>query len=90
MTQPFPKNRLTSDVTSPSLFGFAITASDSADLAAYTRSVTINSSGVIAYHDWDGVARTTGTLPAGQHPITARRILLTGTTVTAGGITGWV
>lgn len=75
--------------TGPALWGFAITPADGADLADDVRAITIGTAaGVIAYHDWNGIARTTGSLPVGTYPMLARRILSTGTTAT--GLTGWV
>jgi len=74
--------------TGSAIYGFAITPADGTDLPEKVRAVTINGAGVIAYHDWEGVARTTGTLPAGTYPMLASRILSTGTTAT--DLTGWV
>jgi hypothetical protein len=76
--------------TGPALWLFPITPNDSTDLTDYIRAVILGASGTIAYHDWDGVPRTTNTLPAGQSTLLARRILATGTSVAAGNITGCV
>ena len=68
---------------------FAVTPSDSADLAGHVRAVTIGTAGgVLVYDGWDGVTYTTGPLPVGTYPMLARRIRATGTTAT--GLTGWV
>ena len=84
MAQPFPYS-----ATGPAEWGFAITPADGADLTDHVRAITIGTTaGVIAYHDWNGVERTTGSLPVGTYPLLARRILSTGTT--ADGFTGWV
>lgn len=74
---------------SPARWTFPITPSDSADLSSYVRAIYVGgTAGAIAYHDWDGNARSTGTLQQGWHPIEARRVLSTGTTATdmTGGV----
>lgn len=75
-------------VSAPAVGSFAIMPSDAADLAQPVRAVTISAPGVLAWHDADGVAQITGTLPQGTYPMFCRRILATGTTAT--GLTGWV
>lgn len=75
-------------MTGPSLYGYAVTPADGADLSQKVRAITIGQTGVIAYHDWTDTPRTTGALPAGTYPMFAKRILATGTTAT--DITGWV
>ncbi|MFD2173329.1 spike base protein, RCAP_Rcc01079 family [Rhodobacter lacus] len=87
MTDQFA--HLTPGLDSPSMGGNAITPSDSTDLPAPVRAVTIGTAaGVIKYvHARTGATCTTGPLPVGQHSIWARRILATGTTAT--GLTGW-
>lgn len=79
----------TPGLDSPSLGGNAITPSDTVDLSAPVRAVTIGTTeGVIKYiHARTGSVCTTGPLTLGQHPIWASRILATGTTAT--GLTGW-
>ncbi len=74
--------------TGPALSALAVTPNDGADLSERVRSVTINTGGTLAYHNWRGVTCTTAALPAGTYPLLARRVLATGTTAT--GITGWV
>ena len=73
----------------PSLGGNAITPSDTVDLPAPVRAVTIGTAaGTVSYiHARTGAICTTGPLPVGQHSIWASRILATGTTAT--GLTGW-
>lgn len=87
MTDNFRNHTL--DVDAPSLGGNAITPSDTADLPAPVRAVTIGvAGGTVRYTSArTGVICTTGPLPIGQHPIWARRIWVTGTTAT--GLTGW-
>lgn len=79
----------TVDLNSPALSAFAITPSDSTDLPAPIRALTIGTTGgTVSYiHARTGVTCTTGPLPVGQHSIWARRIWATGTTAT--GLTGW-
>ena len=67
---------------------FAITPSDTVDLAVAVRQVTIGTAGgVIVWHNERGTVQTTGPLPVGTHLMAAHRILATGTTAT--GLTGW-
>jgi len=75
-------------VTSPALGSMAITPSDSTDLVARIRAVTLNVGGTLAWVNEEDVTQATGPLPAGTYPLMARRILATGTTAT--GLTGWV
>lgn len=56
------------------------------DLDFVTRLITIGSAGVINFLGVDNKEYTTGVLPAGSYPISAKRILLD---TTAGDITGW-
>lgn len=72
----------------PAVESFPITPSNSVDLATGIRAITINTGGTISWVSWEGVACTTGPLPAGTYPLTARRINAAGTT--ASGLTGWV
>ena len=68
---------------------FAITPSDTVDLPAPIRAVTIGTAGgVIKYIGRDGETRTTGPLPINTYSMEATRILATGTTAT--GLTGWM
>ena len=73
----------------PALSAFVIIPSDTADLPAPVRAVTIGTlPGTVRYtHARTGAICTTGPLPIGQHSIWARRIWYTGTTAT--GLTGW-
>ena len=73
----------------PALSAALITPSDTVDLAAPVRAVTIGTAaGVVKYtHARTGTVCTTGPLPVGTHSIWARRIWATGTTAT--GLTGW-
>ncbi|PYF09565.1 hypothetical protein C8J30_108143 [Rhodobacter viridis] len=79
----------TVDLNSPALSAFSVTPSDTVDLAAPVRAVTIGTAaGVVKYtHARTGAVCTTGPLPVGTHSIWARRIWATGTTAT--GLTGW-
>lgn len=76
-------------ITGPALSASAITPSDTVDLDAPIRALTIGTSGgaVKFTHARTGAICTTGPLPLGQHSIWARRIWATGTTAT--GLTGW-
>ena len=76
-------------ITGPGLGAFAITPSDTADLPAPVRAVTIGTlPGTVRYtHARTGAICTTGPLPIGQHSIWARRIWFAGTT--AAGLAGW-
>lgn len=75
-------------VTGPALGAYAITPSDSANLAETIRAVTVGMQGALSFVGTDGKTYTTGTLPAGTYPLFATRILATGTTAT--NLTGWV
>ena len=87
MTQPFSASSATID--GPALGAFAITASDTTDLATNIRALTIGTTaGTVSFIGWDGVTYTTGALPVGTYPLLAKRIRATGTT--AVGLTGWV
>lgn len=74
---------------SPALSAALITPSDTVDLAAPVRAVTIGTTaGAVKYtHARNGLVFTTGPLPVGTYSIWARRIWATGTTAT--GLTGW-
>lgn len=76
-------------LSDPALSAFAVTPSDTEDLPAPIRALTIGiADGVVKYtHARSGEVCTTGRLPIGQHSIWARRIWATGTTAT--GLTGW-
>lgn len=78
-----------SSMEAPGLSSFVVSPSDTVDLPAPVRAVTIGTNpGAIRYtHARTGVVCTTGPLPVGQHPIWASRIWLTGTGAT--GLTGW-
>ena len=73
----------------PSLGAAAITPSDTVDLAAPVRAVTLGTAGgTIRYtHARTGAVCPTGPLPVGTHSIWARRLWATGSTAT--GLTGW-
>lgn len=71
----------------PAIGSYPITPSDGADLAEVIRAVTIGGAGTIAWRGLDGVDYQTAILPAGTYPLSATRILATGTTATE--ITGW-
>lgn len=75
-------------ITAPALGALVITPSDSTNLAAPVRAITVNVGGTLAWLNEQGVAQATGPLPAGTYPMMATRILATGTT--ASGLTGWI
>lgn len=77
-------------VTAPALGSVAIVPDDDADLATVVRSITIGGlPGTIRYVSArDGQICETNSLPLGQHPIWAVRVLATGTTAT--DLTGWI
>ena len=68
----------------------AITPSDTADLSAEIRAITIGTAGgtITFVSSRDGASYVTGPLPVGTYPVFAARILATGTTAT--GLTGWI
>lgn len=72
------------NITASALRSAAITPNDGADLPFRVRMVTL---GTLAWINWNGVTCSTAFLPAGPHPLFAKRILATGTT--AADITGW-
>ena len=69
---------------------FAVTPSDTVDLPAPIRALTIGTAGgTVSYiHTRTGETHTTGPLPLNTYSLEAKRILATGTTAT--GLTGWV
>ncbi|MDF3606139.1 hypothetical protein PE067_08360 [Paracoccus sp. DMF-8] len=75
-------------VNGPAIGSFVVTPSDSADLPEVVRAVTIGGGGSLAWRGRDGADYVTAALPAGTYPVSAVRILATGTTATL--ITGWV
>ena len=75
------------NITASALRSGAVTPNDGADLPFRVRMVTLGTGGTLAWINWSGVACSTGFLPAGPHPLFAKRILATGTT--AADITGW-
>lgn len=72
----------------PAVASFEVTPSDATTFPRAVRAVTINAGGTLAWRGDDGQVNQTGPLPAGTYPLSADRILATGTTAT--GITGWV
>ncbi|HRK42105.1 MAG TPA: hypothetical protein PLH11_03590 [Gemmobacter sp.] len=75
-------------ITAPALGSLAITPSDSTNLGAPIRAITLNVGGTLAWLNEEGTAQATALLPAGTYPLIATRILATGTTAT--GLTGWI
>lgn len=76
-------------LNAPAQGAFAITPSDTVDLTAAIRLLTIGTAGgTVSFVGRDGVTYTTGPLPLGSYPIEALRIRATGTTAT--GLTGWL
>ncbi|SOC21876.1 hypothetical protein SAMN05877809_1194 [Rhodobacter sp. JA431] len=73
----------------PAMGAVVITPSDTEDLAAPIRALTIGGSpGAVRYtHSRTGAICTTAILPMGVHSIWARRIWFTGTSATE--LTGW-
>ncbi len=85
-----PANRFSaymSGASAPAIGSHAVTPSDTVDLPEVIRAVTIGGSGTLAWRGIDGVDYVTASLPAGTYPISAVRILATGTTAT--DITAW-
>ncbi|WP_045390268.1 hypothetical protein [Falsirhodobacter sp. alg1] len=75
-------------VTSAAVGAFAVTPSDTVDLAEDIRSITIGTAGIVRYVAQDGTTYVTAELPIGTYAMFATRIMATGTT--AGKITGWI
>ena len=87
MTNPFAAHSV--GVSGPAIGAMSITPSDSTDLAAAVRAVTLGTGGTLSFvSSVTGQTQTTGPLPAGTYPLCATRIRATGTT--AGNLTGWV
>lgn len=74
-------------LTSSAIGAFAITPSNTVDLATSIRAITLGGAGVVVY-DFQGETHTTGELPIGTYSMRADRIRVTGTTATA--MTGWI
>ena len=71
-------------INAPALNGFAVTPSDSADLANVARGVYVGATGNLRVTTINGDVVTFTALAAGViHPISARRIHSTGTTATS-------
>ena len=66
----------------PANHWFAISPSDSADLAITPRGIYVGVTGAVAMHDITGTAVTFVAMPVGFHPVRPRRILATGTAAT--------
>jgi hypothetical protein len=75
-------------INAPAIAAFAVTPSDTLDLAEPVRQITLNVGGTLRWSGRDGTVNTTAALPAGSYALSATRIHATGTTAT--GITGWV
>ena len=69
---------------------FVVTPSDTEDLPAPIRALTIGTAGgAVKYiHPRTGETHTTGPLPLNTYALEAKRILASGTTAT--GLTGWI
>jgi hypothetical protein len=77
------------NINSSALGALAVTPSDTVNLTARIRQITIGgNSGTVSYVGWDGVTYNTNVLPQGSYPCFAIRIRATGTTATS--ITGWI
>lgn len=75
--------------TSPARGSIVITPNDGTDLSFAVRQVTIGTAGgTITWRDVTGQTWATGPLPVGTYPMSAHRVLATGTTAT--GLTGWL
>lgn len=62
---------------------FSVTPSDSVDLGTIPRGIYVGVSGDLACHDADGDSVTFVNLASGVlHPLSVRRVLVTGTTAT--------
>ena len=77
---PFRTERLT-DATVPVDRWFAITPSDSEDLAVKPRAIFVGGDGAVAMVGADGV-EVIFTFAAGWHPVSPHRVKATGTTAT--------
>lgn len=85
-----PHKNHANGVQSSAIGALAISPSDTDDLAAEIRAVTIGTAaGTIAFiSSRDGLSYKTGPLPVGTYALFASRILTTGTSAT--GLTGWI
>lgn len=75
-------------LASPITAAFAITPSDSADLAEMTLNLYVGTAGAAKLTMFDGSVVTYANLAAGRHPLRVKRVWATGTTAT--GIVGEV
>lgn len=75
-------------LASPITGAFAITTSDSADLAEVTLNLYVSVAGAVKVTMFDGSIVTYANLTAGRHPLRVKRVWATGTTAT--GIVGEV
>lgn len=86
MSDPF--KTVNRSISGPALGSFAITPSDTVNLATPIRAVTLLAEGSLAWINADGATQGTAILPVGTYPLFASRILATGTT--ASNLTGWI
>lgn len=75
-------------LASPITGAFAITTSDSTDLAEVTLNLYVSVAGAVKLTMFDGSVVTYANLAAGRHPLRVKRVWATGTTAT--GIVGEV
>ena len=68
---------------SPVSHAFAVAPSDTGDLPQVTRALHVGGAGNLRAVMADGTTVTFTALSAGWHPVRVRRVLATGTTVTA-------
>ncbi|KFI25149.1 spike base protein, RCAP_Rcc01079 family [Paenirhodobacter enshiensis] len=85
-----PHKRQAPGLLSSAIGALPIVPSDTADLSAEIRALTIGTAaGTVAFvSSRDGASYVTGPLPVGTYALFAARILATGTTAT--GLTGWI
>ena len=82
---PFRTERLT-DATVPADRWFAITPSDSEDLAVKPRAIFVGTGGDLVLFGADGVSATFAVADGAMLPLSPHRVMATGTTAT--GIVG--
>lgn len=69
-------------LTSPITGAFAITPSDSTDLAEITVNLYVGVAGTLKVTMFDGSVVTYGAIAAGRHPLRVKRVWSTGTSAT--------
>ena len=69
-------------IGAPATHWFAITPSDSVDLAVVPRGLYVGVSGTLTVIDIDGTSCTFVAAPVGYHPLRPKRVMATGTAAT--------